>query len=191
LENFYCPRCSRPKYERYTEVKESWQTLIDKGLILEFYLQDKDATFKVSLPDPITIESGRMTAGGEFSELVMQPIALSDMLKIQKDPNAMATEANMTYATWDKMIVKIPGIAEKDFNILKMLDDTYFTKKYVTSQKNHEAIVQAENDNLLGIDAFKRSVMCSNCGAEIGGYLDFTNFFLPLLPKRSDRRRTL
>ena len=191
-ENFYCPRCSRPKYEHYTEVKESWQTLIDKGLILEIFLQDpKEVKFKIELPEPVIVEGGKMTVGGEFNELVMQLVTLGDMLKIQKDPNAMATEANLTYATWDKAIVNIPGITEKDLNILRMLDDTYFTKKYITSQRNHDAINQAWDDNIPGIDAFKRSVMCTNCGAEIGGYLDFTNFFSPLLPKRTDRKRTM
>ena len=189
-ENFFCHRCSRPKFEKYTEVHDSWQKLIDDGFIDEIFLDKQDCTFKVELPDPITIQGGKTIVGGEFTQLIMQPITLGDVLSIHKNPEASNTEANMIYATWDASILRIPGISDRDFNILKRAPGMFFTRTYITTQKNRDAIDDALMSNALGIDASDRKVICKYCGEEIGGYLDFSNFFLPLLPKRSTRNHT-
>jgi len=189
-ENFFCNRCSRASSEKYTEVYDSWQKLIDDGLIDEFFPTKPDCTFKVELPDPIEIQGGRTIVGGTFSTIVMRPITLGDMLSIHKNSEALSTEANMIYATWDASIISVLGMTERDFNIIKRVPGTFFTKTYIVTQKNRDAIEKAMTDNMLGIDATDRKIACKFCGEEIGGYLDFTNFFSPLLPKRSIRSRT-
>lgn len=186
-ENFFCHRCSRSKSERYTEISESWQTLIDKGLIDEIFSDKPDCTFEVELPDFITIKGGKAIVGGEFNKIKMQPVTLGDMLNIHKSAEALATEANLIYATWDASIVEVQGLTERDFNIIKRMPGAFFTKTYITSQKNRDAIEEAMSENSLGINAVDRKIACKYCGEEIGGYLDFTNFFSPLLPKRSIR----
>lgn len=186
-ENFFCDRCSHMRSERYTEINESWQKLVDNGLIDEIYAQTKDSEFKVELPDPIEIQGSRTFAGGSYNEIIMRPITLGDMINIHKNQMAQDTEANLIYASWDASIVKIVGMSEKDFNILKRVPYTFFTKEHIKTQANRDAIELALEENAYGIDARDRKVTCKYCGSEIGGYLDFTNFFLPLLPKRQTR----
>lgn len=186
-ENFFCEVCSKIRSERYTPVDESWQQLIDDGLIDEIYIDDKDCTFEVDLPDPIEIQANRTVAGGSFNKIIMAPVTIGDVIKIHKNSEAMATEANMIYASWDASIVEIPGLSARELNIIKRIPDSFFTKTYITTQANREAIEDAIDKNTAGIDASDRRVSCKFCGAEIGGYLDFTNFFSPLLPRKSSR----
>lgn len=188
-ESFFCAQCSAPRSERYTEVNESWQKLVDDGLIDEYFSESPDCTFKIELPDPIEIQSNRTFAGGSFDEIVMRPITLGDMMIIHKSQLAMETEANLIYATWDACLEKVVGMSDKDLNILKRMPYSFFTKEHITTQANRDAIDLAMEENTLGIDGRDRKVSCKYCGNEIGGYLDFTNFFSPLLPKRSPRNR--
>lgn len=187
-ENFFCPVCSRPKEERYTTVEESWQKLIDDGLIDEMYSDSPDWNYEIELKEPIVIPSSRTIMGGEFNTIVMQPLSLNDMMALQKNSMAMSTEANQIFASWDAGIVEVKGLSPKDLNILKRTPDTFFTKKYL-SPKSYEDIEQAMAENIKGIDATDRKVYCKYCGTEIGGYLDQTNFFSPLLPKPFTRNR--
>jgi hypothetical protein len=187
IEYFYCPVCSRPKGEKYTAVKESWQKLIESGLIDERYSDSPISDYTVELPDSIIIPGSRTVMGGEFNKIVMQHLSLGEALRIQKNQLATSTDANLIYASWDSAIVHVEGLNDKDLNILKRTPDTFFSKKYINSQKNVDAIDSAEVQNALGINSLDRKVSCSNCSAEIGGYLDYTNFFSPFLPKRSTR----
>jgi hypothetical protein len=187
-ENFYCSRCSLPNMERFTEVGESWQKLIDDGLIDEIFLNNMDTTFDVELPDPIVIPAGRTIGGGTFTSITRRQLTLGDMQKVHKDPAAMSSEAAMIYSLWDASIVKISGMAEREFNILKRTPGESFSKKYIAgSQKNYDAMEDADIKNAVGIIAADRRVTCKFCGEEIGGYIDSTNFFSPLLPKKSLR----
>lgn len=183
-EHFYCSRCSRPGYERYTDVKESWQKLIDDGLIDEFYLEEPKHSYIVTLPDPIEIQSMRTIAGGVFDQIEMKYLTIGDAIKIQNNPDALANEITMVYATWDTQIIQVIGMPDRDFNVIKRAQNDFFSKKYLNTKGNQEAIIKAEKENMLGIDASDRSVMCKHCGFEIGGLLDQTNFFSPLLPTK-------
>lgn len=195
-ENFFCPTCSSLNNERYTLVNESWQELIDKGLIDEYYAESPECEFKVEFPIPIVVEPSRMLVGGEFNELIMKPLTLRQMLDIHKNQLAMETEANLIYASWDAKIIKVPGLSDKDLNILKRTPESFFTKKYIVDQENYDAIIEAETKNGYGIDATDRKVYCKKCGNSVFkdnrgkeiGFLDQTNFFSPLLPKTYTRR---
>lgn len=189
-ENFYCNRCSIPGRERYTEVNESWQKLIDDGLIDEFYLDSEDTKFEVELPDPIVIPGGRSYSGGTFSKIIRRQLTLEDVSKIHKDPSAMETESNMIHASWDASIIEVVGLPSREFNIIKRIPGEFFSKKYITiSTANYDAMEIAEDQHAVGIVAIDRSISCRHCGAEIGGYIDNTNFFSPLLPKKSIQGR--
>lgn len=188
-ENFYCPRCSRPELERYTLIEESWEKLIEDGFIDEVFLDNPDPTFDVAFPVPVEVEGSKTIVGGTFDNVTFEPISLGDMMKIHKSTDAMSSEANMIYATWDAMIRKIPAITERDFNILKRVSGQSFSRRYFQDNENIEAIEDAEMKNLLGIDARDRKVSCQHCHEEIGGYLDLTNFFLPLSQKRSSQHQ--
>lgn len=184
-EYFFCNVCSRPGDEKYTDIKESWQTLIDKGLIDEFYQEDMEENVEVNLPEPFTVEGNRTVVGGTFSKLIVRPITLGDMFTIHHDSNAMSDQANQIYATWDASIVEVCGMSETDFNIIKRSSQTYFSKKYLNSDANIDAMINAFDSIKLGFDGKDRKVSCKYCGSEIGGSLDFTNFFSLLLKKKS------
>jgi len=188
-ESFYCRRCSHPKSEKYTDVSESWQKLIDDGLIDEIFLGEPNFTYDVTLPEPFEIPAGKTFAGGKFNSITMQHLDLGDMLRLHRDQNAMSDEVNMIRATWDAAIIKIPGLSESDFNRIKKIPGQSFSKKYLTSEENQVAIEEATSENAVGIDAWRRVIYCSNCGEELRGELDYTNFFSPLLPKKSNRNR--
>lgn len=185
-EHFYCPVCSSLRNEHYTKVEESWQELFDKGYIDEFYMKSpEEETFEVTLPSPIVVEPNKTVAGGTFDTLIMTHITIGDTLSIQKNSVAMESKANTTYAVWDSQIVGIVGMSERDFNIVKRSGSPFFSKKYIcTSGENEDAMIQAGKDNLLGWDASQRKVPCVHCNSEIGGSLDFTNFFSVLLKRR-------
>ncbi|MCP4648816.1 MAG: hypothetical protein GY853_01870 [PVC group bacterium] len=186
-ENFFCEVCSRPNEERYTPVRESWQKLIDDGLIDEVFSDDSSWKFEVKLECPIVVPQSQISVGGEFDTLIMQPVSLDDVMLIQKDNFAMSTEANQIFATWDIAIVNVPGLSDRELNTLKRTPESFFTKTYL-DPKNYETMERAMVQNAKGIDASDRKVYCSYCGGEIGGYLDQTNFFSPLLPKPFSRK---
>lgn len=188
-EHFFCNVCSRPKSEQYTPVNESWQKLIDEGMIDEFYLTNSDFTFEVELPDPIELPPNKTFTGGNYRTITMQHLSLGDIIKVHRDPNAMASEANMIRATWDVAIVKIHGMSDADFNRIKRIPDQSFSKKYLNTEANQTAVEEAMDNNVVGIDAWRRIVYCKNCGNELREGLDYTNFFSPLLPKKSNRNR--
>jgi rubredoxin len=187
-ENFFCPTCSLPGKENYTKVEESWQKLIDDGMIDEYFADEPDNTFWIDLPNPIVVDGLRNVAEGEFHKIKLRHLLLGDMIRIHKDAQALENEANMIYATLDCCIIEVEKMAQKDFNILKRSPGDYFSKKYIITPDNMERIQDVTEANLLGIDAIDRSVICNNCGEEIGGGLDFTNFFQPLLRRKSSRK---
>jgi hypothetical protein len=193
-EHFLCGICSRPNEERYTAVNESWQKLIDEGKIDEYYADTPEIEFKVELPNPIVVESSRLIVGGEFSEIIMKPLTMKQMMEVHKNNLAISTEANMVFATWDAMAVKVPGLSEKDLNILKRIPESFFTKKYIgIDQDNFDAVSEAIIKNSYGIDASDRKIYCKKCNNSVFlpdniGYLDQTNFFSPLLPKTYTRK---
>lgn len=189
-ENFYCPRCSMPKREQYTKVEESWQDLIERGLIDEIFLETPDRTFTVILPDPIEIQSMQTVRGGSYDTIVMRQITLGDTLKVYRNPEAMSSEANMTCAMWDMTIVEVKGMSERDFNVIKRNPAQSFSKKYFNTDANQEAVQAAIEEHSVGLDARFRIVYCQNCGNEIQEGLDYTNFFSLLLPKKSTRNRS-
>lgn len=190
-ENFHCHRCSLPNNDRFTPVNESWQKLIEDGIIDEFFLNNPDTTFTVELPDPIVIEAGRTIQGGSYSTIVRDRQNIDTMDRVQKNPRAMRNSAKLIYAMWDASIVKIHNMNDREFNILVKRDaDEFFSEKYMSTQPNIEAMNDAEEENIIGLDAKARKVICKYCGEEIGGYLDFTNFFSPLLPKKSSQNQS-
>jgi hypothetical protein len=184
-ENFLCRRCSTYDVLQYTRVNESWQKLIDKGLIDEVFLDEPKFEFTIKFENPIIIEGVGKIAGGIFEEIVMKYLTLGDMLSLQKDKLANESEANRTYSGWDKSIVKINGIPEKDLNTLKRLPGTFFSKKYLNSTENINAVCEGVHLNRIGVIADDRKIYCKNCNEEIGGSLDYTNFFSPLSPRIS------
>lgn len=188
-ESFFCGRCSQPKREQYTNVSESWQKLIEDGIIDEIFLLNPDVTFEVELPDVIELQPSKTFMGGKFSTITMQHIGLGDMLRIHRSASAMSSEANMIRATWDAAIVGIPGLSDSDFNRIKKIPDQSFSAKYLSTDANQVAVEQAMEKNLVGLDPWRRIIYCSNCGNELRDGLDYTNFFSPLLPKKSNRSR--
>jgi len=188
-ESFYCGRCSQPKREQYTPVNECWQELIEQGLIDELFLEGSDMTFEVELPDPIVIQSNKTNVGGTFRTIVMQHMSLGDMIKIHRSMDAMSSEANMIRATWDASIVKIPGMPDVDFNRMKRTPGHSIAAKYLNTQANQDAVEAVLTENMVGLDAKDRIIYCQNCGNEIREGLDYSNFFSPLLPKKSNRNR--
>lgn len=187
-ESFFCKRCSTTYNEKYTDVKESWQKLIDDGLIDEIYLDSPEFTFEVELPDPIEIEASRTIMGGNFDTVTMKHMTLGDMLMLHRNQEAQESQANSIYATWDAMLVGVKGLSEKDFNIIKRIPGKSFSRKYFSTDANQEAISDAIDNNVVGWDDRDRVVYCRHCGNAIWGGLDVTNFFSPLLPKKSNRR---
>lgn len=190
-ENFFCDVCSSPSNERFTHVEESWVDLIEDGLIDEIFLEEyEDVFYEVTLPEPIVIEPNRTISGGEFYKLKMRQLKISDMAKIHRNRDALENSALLISLTWEAGIVEVIGLYEKDFNILKRVPNSNFVQKYIAcSNENIEALRDAIDMNSVGIIADSREVVCRYCGASIGGGLDFTNFFLPLLPKKSNRSR--
>ena len=63
-----------------------------------------------------------------------------------------------------------------------------FCKKYLVEAEDVEAMEESDEENKVGLDATYRSVNCTHCNSEIGGSLDFTNFFQAMLSKKSSRK---
>lgn len=186
-ESFFCGRCSYPGQSNYTDVEECWQDLIDDGLIDEIYAENPEFNFEVQLPDPIVIEGMRTIQGGTFDKVIMRKPNLNDVIMVQKDQKAMESRASMVYANWDETLIEVVGMPQRDLNILKRTPGASFAKKYLAvSQENIDAIAEAQDINTYGIIAKDRKVFCRNCGADIGGGLDFTNFFSALSQKKRD-----
>lgn len=188
-ESFYCNRCSQPKREQYTNVNESWVKLIEDGFLDEIFLENSDMTFDIELPEPIVLQGSKNFVGGEFSTITMRHLTIGDMLKIHRNPDSMSSQANMIRASWDAAMVKIHGLSDRDFNRIMTIPGQSFAGKYLSSDVNQEAINDALDDNIVGIDASRRVIYCKNCGNPLRGEMDFTNFFSPLLPKKQNRVR--
>lgn len=188
-EFFFCGRCSRPGIERYTQVVESWDKLIEEGVIDDISLTEPKFIYPVDLVDPIEIPTGKTFMGGTYTRVYRTYLTLGDMMKLQKNHHVQSSEANLLYASWDISIVKIEGMPEREFNIfVKRNMEESFSKKYLSTINNSKVMDDADEENAIGLIAKYRKVTCSNCGDEIGGYLDFTNFFSLMLPKRLNQK---
>lgn len=187
VEYFFCKRCSSSGNERYTKVEESWQELIDKGFIDEHYFDSGNCSVWVTLPVGINIpQSSAQLMGGAFNRIRIEPLTLGELVKITNTPTLSDTEAGLIYAQWDLQIKEIEGLSERELNIYVKRDlRDSFSRKYISHVDDIEVVERAFN---LGIDASMRSVSCQFCHAEVGGYLDYTNFFAFLFPKRSTPR---
>ncbi|WP_411821215.1 hypothetical protein [Leptospira sp. 'Mane'] len=185
-EHFFCPVCSTTNNEKYTHVKESWSELAEKGLIDEHYLNDpSEFRWTTELPVPIEIKPlQNHISGGTYTKLVREVLSIGQMVRLSKDSWAAQTEANMLCATWDAEIVEITGLSERELNILKRNNQENFSKKYIKDQTNIEEMLNSERK--LGYEGEFRKVSCKHCGSEVGGHLDFTNFFSFLSPKKSN-----
>lgn len=187
-ESFYCARCSTPDQAVYTDVEECWQDLIDDGLIDEIYAKEPVSKYEVELPDPFEIEGGRTIQGGVFSKIIMRKPTLNDIIMVQKDQKAMESRAAMVYANWTDTLVEVVGMSQRELNILKRMPGEPFAKKYLaSSQENIDTISEVQELYTYGIIAKDRKVFCRNCGADIGGGLDFTNFFSALSQKKKSQ----
>lgn len=188
-EFFYCSVCSTVGIERYTEINEDWDQLVIDGFLDEIFLEeDEDGSFLVELPVGIKIESTKTLSGGSFSAIKRGQLTIGDMLKIQKNAWAAQSHANMICVAWDASIIEIKGMAQREFNVfVKRNTQDSFCKTYLVNQDDIIAMEEAENANKLGYDATYRSVSCNHCHSEIGGDLDFTNFFQSLLSKKSSQ----
>lgn len=184
LENFFCGTCSSPGREIYTEVKESWEKLIEEGYVSEYFQEDKEFFTEIKLPVPFVVEAERTIVGGAFDTLRVEPLSIGDMLQIHHDTKAMKDDASQIYATWDASIVEVKGMSSQELNILKRNPKSFFSEKYLNDPENIQTLIDSFEDIRLGMDATGRRISCRNCGAEVGGRLDFTNFFSPFLQKK-------
>ncbi len=181
-EYFFCPVCSSYKNEKYTKVVEDWQMLIDKGIIDDIYCESPDDfTWKTALPVPIEISGTKQITEGSYSEIIREHLSIGQVISLSKNKWANESEANMIFATWDEQIKSVTGMPERELNILKRNNQENFCKKYITDQDNIEAMSEEPE---IGLSAKYRKVNCSNCSNEIGGSLDFTNFFHFLSAKK-------
>jgi hypothetical protein len=187
-ENFFCSVCSIPGMEKYTEINEDWDKLIEEGILDEIYLNNlEDKYYTTSLPVGVELPSLNQFVGGTFKEIKRRPLTLEDMAKIQKNAFARQSEANMFCAMWDASIVEITGLTARDINVfVKRNSQDSFCKKYLIHSDDITEMKMSEP--IIGINAEYRTVTCKSCGSEIGGYLDFTNFFQSLLPTKSSRK---
>jgi len=186
-EWFLCPHCSRGGNNRFTKVNEAWQDLIDQGIIDEHFLDTEDCTWKTILPHGIEIEGQGNFTGGVFTEIIREPIGIGQMIAISKLPEADVNEAAVICYLWDAQLKSINGMSERDLNIyVKRSPRDSFTRKYLINQADIDAM--RESNMLVGIDSRFRSVKCESCHNEIGGYLDYTNFFSFLSGSKSSRQ---
>lgn len=191
VEFFYCPVCSHVGNEKYTKTEEDWDDLIEKGELFEYYLKDdEDPYYYCELQNGFTIQQDRVFSGGTFYKIKRELLTIGKMIKLEKNKWSSESEANMIFSIWDATIVEIPGMAPRDFDLLVRRNPmNSFCKTYIKSQADQDAMKESEDSFKIGLDAALRSIMCKHCHEEIGGYLDFTNFFQSLLPKSSTQRR--
>ena len=189
-EFFYCPVCSSLGREKYTEVNEDWDELVEKGFIDEIFIEDdQDADYWVDLPVGITVPTMRNGMGGTYHRIKREHITLGDMIRIQKNNWAQESEANMICSVWDATIVEIDGMPQREFTMfVKRNSQDSFTKNYLTEQEDFDAMEKADQDNTVGLQADYRFVSCKHCHSDIGGSLDFTNFFQSLLSMKSSQK---
>lgn len=183
-ESFFCKQCSRPGMERYTTLEECWDDLVEQGMIDEIYINDPETEIemKTILPIPISVKQSGAFQGGEFFEVIREPLSIDDMIKITKIPEAMDNEQHMINIYWDFQIKEIVGMNARDFQILvRRNPKDSFCEKYIVDQINIEAM---ETQIKTGYDAIDRQVTCKNCNCDIGGTLDYSNFFSYLLSKK-------
>jgi hypothetical protein len=186
-EYFMCPRCSKMGDERYTKVEECWQDLIDKGLMDEHFFESfEQVRMPIKLAHGLEIPDIGNMKGGLFKEIVMTPRTIGEVLDVVHTPGCLENHARMVFAMWDIGIKEVKGLSMKELNILKRNLADSFTKKYITSNDDLDIL----NDAIpkFGIDASPRRVNCKVCGGQIGGFLDFTNFFDFLFSRKSNRK---
>lgn len=190
-EFFFCDVCSSPGREKYTEINEDWDELVAQGFMDEIYLEDdQESTFWVELPVGFEIPATRTFSGGLYTRIKRDHITLGNMIKIQKNNWAQESETNMICAVWDASIVEVEGMDQREFNVfVKRNTQDSFCKKYIVEQEDIDAMRDSDEENDIGYIAESRSVSCKNCHEEIGGYLDFTNFFHLLLSQKSSQER--
>lgn len=182
-ENFFCPRCSKVGREKYTHVLESWDRLIEDGIIEENFLADpSEMRYQTVLPVGIEVEPSKNITGGIYDTIIREHLTLGQLIRIQNNNFAMENESNMMCVTWDSQIVEVEGMSERELNILRRNPKESFTKRYLTNQADIDAMLETPE---AGIDAQHRRVSCSNCHAEIGGTVDHTNFFSIYSRKKS------
>ncbi len=188
-EYFYCKVCSRQGLERYTKVEESWFDLIEKGWVDEHFLDNpEEISYWTELPVGIEIEGGRAYQGGHYTRIRRESLSIGALISLASIQEAQQSEAHTLYHTWDAQITEIDGMSERDFNsLVKRNQRDSFTKKYLMHNDDLEAMANEENQSKIGIDASFRPVQCENCHTNIGGYLDFSNFFQLLLPRKSSQ----
>jgi hypothetical protein len=123
---------------------------------------------------------------GNYKELVMEPVTISEMQKLVKIQTLTENEGLMLCAIWDTRIKEIKGLSQRELNILKRNPRDSFTRKYLIHKDDIDAI--STDDRLtIGMQPQYRTISCEYCYAEIGGGLDFTNFFDFIVPKKSSR----
>lgn len=187
-ENFFCSVCSGIGREKYTPITESWAMLMEKGFIDEVFLESPEhLQWTTVLPHGIIVEGNRQIKEGIFNEIVREYISLSDLVKIGHSNFANETDANMQYANLDAQIKEIVGLSERELNILKRNPSDSLSKKYIIEQDDVEAM---RDQPEIGLSAEHRPVSCKHCNSEIGGHLDFTNFFSFLAEKKQSRPST-
>lgn len=180
-EYFFCPRCSTEGNQRYTEVCESWDELIEKGLIDENFIEDpKDLEFTVELPVGITLPDSAKYQSGTFNKLTRRHITIEKQIEINDTPECVGDYSRQLQAKWDQEIIAIEGVSEQTLNHYKRRLSDSFCDRFLIHQDDIAAMVNASMR--LGIDATDRKIKCSNCNHLIGGDVDFTNFFSFLLP---------
>jgi len=185
-EYFFCKACSTFKNEKYTKIRESWFDLIDNADIDENYMESPDELeYDTELPVGADVAGNKKITGGVFNNITRTHITIGQMIKISKIQ--FDAEIDLVFAIWDAQIVAVDGMSDQDIKrLIKRSPKNSFTKKYLTSSKDQEEMRLSTPE--IGIDASERLVSCKNCNEEIGGYLDFTNFFEFLSPKQSGRQ---
>ena len=187
-EFFYCSVCSSLKDERYTLVRENWEDLIEKGFVDEIFLDNyDDCRWWVDLPVGLEIEGSGTLAGGKFNRIQRELLSIDQLITIQNTPGRLDTEADYVYSIWDEQICGIEGFSDRDLIVhIKRDKKKSFSERYF----EHQDDIDAMYDSMLkvGLEDSYRSVECKNCKNEIGGRLDFTNFFGFLFPSPSTRR---
>ncbi|MCK5015948.1 MAG: hypothetical protein KAS32_02660 [Candidatus Peribacteraceae bacterium] len=182
-EYFFCPRCSTEGDERYTEVRESWDKLIIEGLIDENYIEDpEDLKYEITLEVGIELPQSEKFQSGIFKTLTRKYLTIGDQLSIYDTPECIGDYSRQLQAKWDKEIVAIKGLGEKDLNHYKRRLSDSFCERFLVHQEDID--IMASAGMTLGIDARDRVVTCKSCHHSVGGSLDFTNFFAFLLPKK-------
>jgi len=186
-EHLYCERCSSVGNERYTEVKENFDDLIKEGSIIELFAEKKEnLRYETKLPIPLEIAAdARNFEGGIFDTVIREPMNIGDGIDLANDPKTRESEKNIVMNKWDKEIVGIKGMDASTFKAFVKRKGQSFSAKYLNDEENQDALF---DEKVFGMDVSNRVVRCSNCRHDIGGRVDFTNFFLQLFQSKSKHR---